>query len=170
MYQSTKILELGSCAFRQWKSAPGEYPDGYTLTKRNSKCYALHGYLLRGKFWFNADKLDHRNWIFDFGSLRPLKEIFQKQFDHCLICDQGDPLLPLFQELHNKGGCDLRIMDGVGIEKTAEWCYHAAQQFIDQETNGRCWVSKVEVWEHELNSAIYIPSKGDPFKYFPIHE
>jgi hypothetical protein len=22
-------------------------------------------------------------------------------------------------------------------------------------TVGRCWVNKVEVWEHELNSAIY---------------
>ena len=48
------------------------------------------------------------------------------------------------------------IMNGVGIEKTAKWCYDAANEHLDAGTtpNGaRC--VKVEVWEHEGNSAIY---------------
>ena len=47
-------------------------------------------------------------------------------------------------------------MDGVGIEMTAKWCYDAANEHLDVGTmpNGaRC--VKVEVWEHEGNSAIY---------------
>ena len=153
MYQSTKILELGSCAFRQEKAGDGTRKAGVN----SARCAKLHGYLLKAKFWFNAKKLDYRNWIFDFGALGPLKEIFKNQFDHTLCVSSQDSLLPLFFELHDKGGCDLRVMDGVGIEKTAEWCYVAAQDFIHKETEGRCWISKVEVWEHELNSAIYIP-------------
>lgn len=152
MYQSTKILELGSCCFRQEAAK-----EGRNAGTRSHRCSYTHGYLLRGKFEFSTHELDHRNWCVDYGGLSGLKEILKAQFDHTLLCAKTDSLLPLYQELHDKGGCDLRIMDSVGIEKTAEWCYHAAQKFVDEETKGRCWVSKVEVWEHELNSAIYIP-------------
>ena len=79
----------------------------------------------------------------------------QTQFDHTLTIDRQDPLLPLFEELHKQGGCDLRVMDGVGIEKVSEWCFNAANNYIKETTEGRCWVSKVEVWEHDKNSAIY---------------
>ena len=143
-YTSTKIIELGSCAFRQWKA------DG-------THCRFVHGYRLMAKFWFECSELDHRNWAVNFGGLKELKQILQKQFDHTLCVDVEDPLLPLFGELYNQGGCELRIMAGVGIEKTAEWCFKAAQTFLklNEETSERCWVSKVEVWEHEQNSATY---------------
>lgn len=143
-YASTKIIELGSCAFRQWRA------DG-------THCKFVHGYRLMAKFWFRCSSLDHRNWAVNFGGLKELKQILQKQFDHTLCIAADDPLLRYFEELDILKGCDLRIMEGVGIEKTAEWCFNAAQQFLqnNEETKDRCWVSKVEVWEHEGNSAIY---------------
>jgi len=49
-------------------------------------------------------------------------------------------------------------MDAVGIEKTAEWCYKAAQTYLNEKYGDRCWVEKVEVFEHEANSAIYSES------------
>ena len=72
---------------------------------------------------------------------------------------KDDPLIEIFQHLHNMGGCDIRIMDGVGIEKTAEFCFKAAQAFITEAYGERCWVEKVEVFEHEANSAIYSETK-----------
>jgi 6-pyruvoyltetrahydropterin/6-carboxytetrahydropterin synthase len=99
--------------------------------------------------------LDNKNWVVDFGGLGNLKLVLHYQFDHTLTIDKTDPLLPLFEELHKQGGCDLRVMDGVGIEKVAEWCFKVASQHIQEITNKRCWVSKVEVWEHNANSAIY---------------
>ena len=140
-FQSTKVIELGSCAFRQWGAA--------------SHCKYVHGYQLKAKFWFGASSLDEKNWVVDFAGLKELKALLQHQFDHTLCIAANDPLLSLFQELHKQGGCDLRIMEGVGIEKTAEWCVLAADEFIRKATNNRCWVDQVEVFEHELNSAIY---------------
>ena len=46
-------------------------------------------------------------------------------------------------------------MESVGIEKTAEWCFNAAQKLITNKYGVRCWVEKVEVFEHENNSAIF---------------
>jgi len=71
LYQSTKILELGSCAFRQWRAD-------------HSHCHYVHGYRLVAKFWFSAKELDNKNWVVDFGGLKELKSLLEKQFDHTL--------------------------------------------------------------------------------------
>jgi 6-pyruvoyltetrahydropterin/6-carboxytetrahydropterin synthase len=146
-YVSTKIIELGSCAFRQFSAT-------------HSHCQYIHGYQLKGKFWFGCNQLDEKNWAVDFGGLKEFKNILQKQFDHTLCVAGNDPCLEVFQHLHNLGACDLRVMeDGVGIEKTAEWCFNAADKYIKENYGNRCWVEKVEVFEHELNSAIYTKPK-----------
>ena len=160
-YQSTKLIELGSCAFRQWRANPEHATSG--LTRLDSKCHLIHGYQLKAKFIFGCSELDERNWVTDFGSLKQLKAILNNQFDHTLCIAENDPLLEEFKSLHEKGGCDLRIMSGVGIEKTAEWCFNTASTFITEKYGDRCWVEKVEVYEHEANSAIY--SKPTPISY-----
>ena len=141
IFQSTKTLPLGSTAFRQ--------------PFAQSHCKYLHGYRLQAKFWFEADKLDENSWVVDFGSLKLLKGLLEKQFDHTTCISSLDPEKPLFEFLHSKNIIDLRVMDGVGIEKFAEYCFNIADVYIKDITKGRCWVSKVEVWEHEGNSAMY---------------
>jgi 6-pyruvoyltetrahydropterin/6-carboxytetrahydropterin synthase len=141
-FESTKIIELGSCAFRQWRA-------------EGTHCKYVHGYRLMGKFWFGCQGLDDKNWVINFGGLKEVKKVLQDQFDHTLCIAKDDPLLEEFKQLDAKGGCVLKIMDGVGIEKTAEWCFKTVDPMIREMSVGRCWVNKVEVWEHELNSAIY---------------
>jgi 6-pyruvoyltetrahydropterin/6-carboxytetrahydropterin synthase len=154
LFQSTKVIELGSCAFRQPNAALNRSGAG----ENSARCSFVHGYKLTAKFWFGCNSLDNKNWVVDFGGLKELKNTLQKQFDHTLCIDIQDPLLPLFKQLHEAGGCDLRIMEyGVGIERTAEFCGKVADTLIRKQTDNRCWVEKVEVFEHELNSAIYIP-------------
>jgi len=140
-FQSTKIIDLGSCAFRQ--------------PRATSHCKFIHGYRLKAKFWFEAQELDINNWVVDFGSLKPLKKRLEHQFDHTLCVDINDPVRGSLEFLGEKGVADIRIMDGVGIEMTAKWCYDAATKHLNDSTGGRCRCSKVEVWEHEGNSAIY---------------
>jgi len=146
-FQSTKIIELGSCAFRQWKA-------------NHSHCQYIHGYRLIAKFWFSCNELDDKNWVVDFGGLKELKNILEKQFDHTFCVAADDPLIAYFKTLHDLGAVDLRIMEkGVGIERTAEWCFEQADKHIKNITNNRCCVDKVEVWEHDKNSALYTAEK-----------
>ena len=144
-YQSTKIIELGSCAFRQWRAT-------------HSHCKYVHGYQLKAKLWFGASTLDEKNWCVDFGGLKELKAKLQHVFDHTTTVAADDPELPVFEELDRKGIIQLRVLDkGVGVERVAETVYSIAQAHIDSLTGGRCWVEAVEVFEHEENSAIYRP-------------
>ena len=142
MFNSTKVIELGRCAFRQ--------------PKAESHCRFVHGYRLIGKFWFGANKLDKNNWVVDFGDLKGLKKLLEDQFDHTTVIAADDPAIRAFQSLHNDGIVDLRVMeDGVGIEKFAEYCFKTADKYVKEITNNRCFATRVEVFEHEKNSAIY---------------
>ena len=142
MFKSTKIIELGSCAFRQ--------------PRAKSHCQFLHGYRLTAKFWFEADELDENSWVVDFGGLKKLKGLMEEMFDHTTVISADDPHITTFRELQEKNIVVLRVMDkGVGIERFAEWCCVTADEYIQQMTNGRCRCIKAEVFEHEKNSAIY---------------
>jgi len=142
-FTSTKILELGSCAFRQPNAS-------------HSHCRFLHGYRLTAKFWFGTNQLDENHWVVDFGGLSRLKNILKDQFDHTACIAADDPALPIFEELQKADACDLRVMpNGTGIERIAEYCHNIANDVIREQTEDRCWVDKVEVFEHENNSAIY---------------
>ena len=147
-YISTKIIPMGSTAFRQWRA--------------DSHCKLIHGYRLQCKLWFTADELDDKNWIYDFGGCREIKKLLEKQFDHTTVVAADDPELDTFKLMSDKGMIDLRIAEkGVGIERTAEWVYETTNKFVTEQTNNRVRVIKVEVWEHEGNSAIYEESLGD---------
>lgn len=140
-YISTKIVELGSTAFRQ--------------PNAESHCKFLHGYRLKAKIWLGSDSLDKNNWVYDFGGFKELKKILEKTFDHKLVIDKKDPAKSIFRELERYGAVDIVEMDGVGIEKFAEFVFNQTDQYIKFNTENRVWCEKVEVFEHENNSAIY---------------
>lgn len=150
MFNSTKLIELGSCAFRQ--------------PRADSHCKYLHGYQLKAKFWFEADTLDANHWVVDFGGLKELKHKLQQQFDHTTCIAADDPEMGSFERLHELGVCDLRVMPkGTGVERVSEWCFEVANTFVKAATNNRCRCTQVEVFEHENNSAVYRPvSETEP--------
>jgi 6-pyruvoyltetrahydropterin/6-carboxytetrahydropterin synthase len=143
VFQSTKVMELGSCAFRQWRAS-------------HSHCRFIHGYQLKAKLWFSCSSLDDKGWAVDFGGLKELKATLNNLFDHTTTIAADDPSLDIFKDLDSRGLIQLRIMDkGVGIERAAETVFELADKHVRSLTDGRCWVDKVEVFEHEDNSAVY---------------
>lgn len=144
-YRSTKTYghELGfSSTFRQWRAS--------------SHCNQLHGYALSFKFVFEADELDERNWVVDFGGLKPLKKKLERFFDHKTIVAKDDPKLGAFQALEGMGVADLVIMDGVGCELFAKKAYELAEDTLrDLELDSRIKVVSAECAEHGANSAVY---------------
>ena len=71
-----------SCAFRQWRA--------------DSHCNLIHGYALQFEFLFGGEELDERNWIVDFGGLKPLKEWLKYMFDHTYLLASDDPEFETF--------------------------------------------------------------------------
>jgi 6-pyruvoyltetrahydropterin/6-carboxytetrahydropterin synthase len=150
-FQSSKLFSGYSTVFRQWKAT-------------ETHCKFLHGYGISFKVYFEGD-LDDRNWVWDFGGMKRAKgniegmspnEWMNYMFDHTTILAKDDPELEHFKELDEKGVIQLRILPNVGAERFAEFIFNKLNPFIINETKGRVQINKVEFFEHEKNSAIYI--------------
>ena len=140
-----------SCAFRQWRA--------------DSHCNLIHGYALQFEFVFAGDELDERNWIVDFGGLKPLKQWLAHTFDHTYLLASDDPEFETFQMLADKGLIDLRVVGGTGCERFAEMAFDEADRIVKELTDGRCWVQKCTVREHEANSATVELNDHQKFKF-----
>ena len=143
-YYSTKTFgnDRGlSCAFRQWRA--------------DSHCNQIHGYSLGFRFIFESDTLDERNWVYDFGNTKWIKEYLEEAFDHTTAVAADDPHLLLFKQMDEAGVLTLRIFTSVGCEKFAEIVYRDIAPQVAEETKNRVRLKSVEVFEHGANSAIY---------------
>lgn len=144
-FQSTKTYghNLGfSCAFRQWRA--------------DSHCKYIHGYSIAVKFVFEADELDERNWVVDFGSLKSLKGWLETMFDHKTLVAFDDPQLKWFEEAYKNGIIDMVLVPATGCESFAKMIFEATCDWLSE--NGytpRCRLKSVEVMEHGANSAVY---------------
>lgn len=142
-FQSTKTYthSVGlSCAFRQWRA--------------DSHCKFLHGYALEVKLTFEADELDVRNWVVDFGSLKSLKGWLEDTFDHKLLVAADDPELPLLMDLHMRKIADVVVLPALGCEQFAAAIWQYADGWLqDNGYKPRCMLREVEVREHMGNSA-----------------
>lgn len=145
MYQSTKTYghEVGlSCAFRQWRA--------------DSHCNQIHGYALAVKFVFEAEELDARNWVVDFGSLKSLKGWLEGTFDHKLLVAEDDPMKDELLSLDTLGVASVVLVEATGCEAFSSLIFACTEVWLaDNGYAPRVRLVSVEVMEHGANSAVY---------------
>ena len=93
----------------------------------------------------------------DFGRLKPVKAFLEAHYDHTLLVDADDPLLPQFRELEEQGACRLVVYEDVGMEGSARFVYDWVSNWLVEATEGRVELVSVECRENDKNSAIYSP-------------
>ena len=59
----------------------------------------MHGYSREFTFWFESSTRDENGFVMEFGALKPLKAWLDQQFDHTLLLDTSDPLIPQFRDI-----------------------------------------------------------------------
>jgi 6-pyruvoyltetrahydropterin/6-carboxytetrahydropterin synthase len=150
MFQSTKLFDGFSCVFRQWKA-------------ESTHCKFLHGYGVSFRVWFEGE-LDEKNWVWDFGGMKRAKGTIDGMnpkawmdymFDHTTIVAEDDPGLVGFKTMDQLGIAQVRVVPAVGAEKFAEYIFNKLNPFIQEETEGRVKIKRVEFMEHAKNTAIY---------------
>ena len=149
-FTSTKLFDGYSTVFRQWRA-------------EGTHCKFLHGYAVSFRVWFEGE-LDERNWVWDFGGMKRAentiegmnpKAYFDWLLDHTTIVASDDPYIGNFKAMEKAGIIQLRILPAVGCERFAEYLHKIINEFLKVETEGRVKAIKVEVYEHERNSASY---------------
>ena len=149
-FQSTKLFDGFSTVFRQWKA-------------EGTHCRFLHGYGVSFRVWFEGE-LDERNWVWDFGGMKRAKGTIDGMnpkawmdymFDHTLIVAEDDPGISGFKVMDNLGIAQVRILPTVGAEQFAKYVFEKLNTFVQEETNNRVKVVRVEFMENNKNTAIY---------------
>ena len=149
-FQSTKLFDGFSTVFRQWKA-------------EGTHCKFLHGYGVSFRVWFEGE-LDERNWVWDFGGMKRAKntidgknpkEWMDYMFDHTTIVATDDPGIGGFRTMNELGIIQLRELEAVGAEQFAKYIFEKLNTFVQEETNSRVSVVRVEFMEHSKNTAIY---------------
>lgn len=145
MYRSSKTYghDIGlSACFRQHRAG--------------SHCRFLHGYALSIHLEFEADDLDARGWVVDFGSLKSLRGRLEDCFDHKLLVAEDDPQIEALMQLHTLGLAQVVVLPRVGCEAFAEYVFEATEVWLtDNAYTPRVWLHHVTVREHGANSATF---------------
>ncbi len=149
-FQSTKLFDGFSTVFRQWRA-------------EGTHCKFLHGYGVSFKVWFEGE-LDEKNWVWDFGGMKRAKgnidgmnpkAWMDYMFDHTTLVATDDPGIGGFRTMNELGIIQLRELPNVGAEQFAKYVFEKLDTFVQEETNGRVSVVRVEFAEHNKNTAIY---------------
>ena len=151
-YISTKTYkQIGPVAYRQWRA--------------DSHCNLIHGYALSFHFEFEADTLDARNWVTDFGGLKPLKSVLEDWFDHTLLVAQDDPMREHLLELGRLKLAKITEVEKTGCEGIADFLYEYINTILLPSFGAseaeRVWCSKVEVRETDANMAMRVGHRED---------
>jgi 6-pyruvoyltetrahydropterin/6-carboxytetrahydropterin synthase len=145
-YRATKTYghDLGlSVAFRQWRA--------------DSHCRLLHGYALAVKLVFEAERLDERGWVIDFGALKPVKETLQRAFDHVTLVAEDDPEREWFEEAAARGIAQVCLVPRTGCEAFARLIQRIVNEWLAAEGHHpRVRLAEVEVREHGANAAAVV--------------
>ena len=151
-YRSTKTYrQIAPCAYRQWRA--------------DSHCNQIHGYAFSFHFEFETDDLDARNWAFDYGGLRPLKDKLEEWFDHTLLVAQDDPMRDELLRLGQLGLAKITEVEKTGCEGLADFLYEYINTIFlpscGKTEADRLWCCKVEVRETDSNMAMRVGHRED---------
>jgi|TARA_R110002096_G_scaffold390550_5_gene585082 6-pyruvoyltetrahydropterin/6-carboxytetrahydropterin synthase len=149
-YISSKTYKhLGPVAYRQWRA--------------ESHCNNIHGYALSFYFEFEAETLDARNWVMDFGGLKPLKNLLEDWFDHTLLVAEDDPDREHLLNLGKLGLAKITEVEKTGCEGISAFLYEYINTIFlkDYGEQDRIWCSRVEVRETDSNMAMKVGHRED---------
>ena len=134
------------------------------LSDTASKCHSLHGH----SFWFTvevtAQDLDRRGMVLEYGQLkRHIREWIDSSFDHGVVLNEADPLLPALRD----AGCKVYTLPlDPTVEALAMYTSQVAAGIVRNLHPG-AEVTRVHVQETHVNSATWKQSGHKLLPHIP---
>jgi 6-pyruvoyl-tetrahydropterin synthase len=153
--KATKVYKNLPCGHAQYFDVKDDGTPGH--------CAQVHGYDRSVEFTFAGEPDDH-GWIVPFGGLKPVKDFLEYYFDHVTVLPADDPRIgDIPEHMTDAGGVlgTLRVLpSGVSMEMSSVFIWEHVNAYIYSITNGRCYVERVRVYEHERNDAMVEVDQG----------
>lgn len=144
MFTISKKFNDICVAHRNWKS--------------KTHCSFIHGYARSVELVVGCHQLAEEDWVYDFSKFKEIRKFLEENWDHRLLIADDDPQLEELKRMHELKLLNLNIMDtnkgyGPSIEQSCKFVADFADNYIKKETNNRCFLVEVNIWEKQDNKA-----------------
>lgn len=118
-------------------------------------CASFHGYSRTVRFTVTGD-IDDNGYVFPFGAFKKVKSFLEYYFDHTSLSGANDPRMPALLAARDAGIlATLRVLPyGVSMEMSALFVWEQTNPYIGASSDGRCYISEIEMRENNKNSGI----------------
>ena len=134
-----------------------DIPFAHRQHRHGGHCSLIHGHNWAITLTFACQKSDANGFVIDFGDLKYLNAWIARNLDHACLFNESDleseALLAQFGHLFKA-----YILPNTSCEGLAQHLHGVFNPMVLAQTEGRVWVTKVEVEEDSKNSATYLPN------------
>ncbi|WP_309396939.1 6-pyruvoyl trahydropterin synthase family protein [Cerasicoccus maritimus] len=133
-----------------------DIPFGHRQPFHDGHCKFIHGHNWSITVTFGCDERDINGFVVDYGKLGFLKQWIDENLDHACVFRKDDPLLDTLVNAAPEAW-KVFLVDDCSNEGLAVLVFEEFDKLVRAETNGRAWVTEVEIEEDSKNSAKYAP-------------
>ncbi|MDQ8194366.1 6-carboxytetrahydropterin synthase [Coraliomargarita sp. SDUM461004] len=131
-----------------------DIPFAHRQHHHDGHCALIHGHNWSITLTFACHEADANGFVIDFGKVKYLKTWIDTNLDHACLFNEGDPekdaLFAQFGHLFKT-----YTLPSCSCEGLAQHIYEIFDPMVRFQTNGRAWVTTVEIEEDSKNSASY---------------
>jgi len=143
-----------------------DLPAAHRQPTHEGHCRFIHGHNWEFHISFGCDTRDKNGFVIDVGALGFVKDFLVAKFDHTLLLNGDDPLLPLLEQTIGEDDEDgycakIVVVQNCGMEGLAQYVFEKVDQFIYSQgpvlMERGVRVLAVTCFEDSKNSACYCP-------------
>lgn len=131
-----------------------DIPFAHRQPKHQGDCAYLHGHNWSFAFTFGCEETDENGFVVDFGRLRYLKAWLNENLDHACVFNENDPLRETLVAAAPQA-FKVYLVPNCSSEGLARYLHEQLDPLVREHTNGRAFITAVEVFEDSKNSACY---------------
>jgi 6-pyruvoyltetrahydropterin/6-carboxytetrahydropterin synthase len=132
-----------------------DIPWAHRQHAHDGHCALIHGHNWTIAITFGCHELDENGFVIDFGKLKSLKHWIDEHLDHSCVFNEEDPLREAIVKVGGRGVWKPYIVKSCSCEGMALHLHGVFNAMIQQTSNNRVFVTRVEVVEDSKNSATY---------------
>lgn len=140
------------------KKSYRDIPFAHRQHLHDGHCALIHGHNWTITLTFACDNTDANGFVVDFGKLGYIKEWITTHLDHACLFNADDHEREKL--LANNGKLfKAYVLPNCSCEGIAEHLYEVFNPMVQEATDGRAWITAVEIEEDSKNSAKFVKVK-----------
>lgn len=133
-----------------------DIPFAHRQHRHAGHCAQIHGHNWAITLTFACRETDENGFVVDFGGLKYLKAWIDEHLDHACLFNADDPLKDALLARHGSL-FKAYILPNCACEGIARHIHEVFDPLVREHTDGRVWITQVEIEEDSKNAAAYRP-------------